>query len=258
MRPIVQPQSDRDSGFVKRSGFVGCSRTAKPDIRVAVFGTDRIVPNAQRLAKLIQKTQRWGTRRSTVGVDARRLARRHSMSNLSGGFGTDGGRLHPPEFRQPISPGQPPPSGEKRGPPRGHRGSLMHASILASRATSLNAKVGGVAMAAAAFLTLLLSHFSTPLAPLRLLVLAVAAFAAWSLCDEMGMRKPLNRAGFVFFAIALTAKVQLTIGVTPERCGPLLPSLRCIRSCSAALWSVAFRRRQRTLKSLPIQTSRHP
>ena len=95
----------------------------------------------------------------------------------------------------------------------------MNTPTLGSRATSLNAKVGAVALAIAGFMTLLLSHFSEPLAPLRLLSLALAAFAAWSFCDEMGMHKPLNRAGFVFFAIALTAKVQLAVGVVPELAG---------------------------------------
>lgn len=124
----------------------------------------------------------------------------------------------------------------------------MHTPILASRATSLNAKVGAVAMAVAAFLTLLLSHFSAPLAPLRLLILAVAAFAAWSFCDEMGMRKPLNRAGFVFFAIALTAKVQLAAGVAPELAGRYYLLYAAFLLAALLFWSVAFLHRQRTLK----------
>lgn len=124
----------------------------------------------------------------------------------------------------------------------------MHMPILTSRATSLNAKVGAVAMASAALLTLVLSHFSTPLAPLRLLVLAVAAFAAWSFCDEMGMRKPLNRAGFVFFAIALTAKVQLAVGVAPEFAGRYYLLYAAFLLASLLLWSIAFLHRQRTLK----------
>jgi len=124
----------------------------------------------------------------------------------------------------------------------------MQTSIFASRATSLNAKVGAVAMAAAAFLTLLLSHFSTPLAPLRLLVLVVAAFAAWSFCDEMGMRKPLNRAGFVFFAIALTAKVQIAVGVAPELAGRYYLLYAAFLLAALLFWSIAFLHRQRTLK----------
>ena len=124
----------------------------------------------------------------------------------------------------------------------------MRASVLASRATSLNAKVGAIAMAAAAFLTLLLSHVSTPLAPLRLLVLAVAAFAAWSFCDEMGMRKPLNRAGFVCFAIALAAKVQLAVGVAPELAGRYYLLHAAFLLAALLFWSVAFLHRQRALK----------
>lgn len=103
-------------------------------------------------------------------------------------------------------------------------------------------------MASAALLTLALSHFSAPLAPLRLLVLAVAAFAAWSFCDEMGMRKPLNRAGFVFFAIALTAKVQLALGVAPELAGRYYLLYAAFLLTALLLWSVAFLHRQRTLR----------
>src|SRR4051794_22447505 len=94
------------------------------------------------------------------------------------------------------------------------RKTFVSTSLLSSRAESLNARVGAVALGAAAFLTLLLSHFSAPLAPLRLLTLALAAFAAWTFCDEMGLAKPLNRAGFVFFAIAAATKVQIALGVT--------------------------------------------
>jgi len=124
----------------------------------------------------------------------------------------------------------------------------MQTSIFASRAESLNAKVGAVAMAVAAFLTLLLSHLSEPLAPLRLLVLAVAAFAAWSFCDEMGLRKPLNRAGSVFFAIALTAKVQLAVGVAPELAGRYYLLYAAFLLAALLFWSVAFLHRQRAPK----------
>jgi len=124
----------------------------------------------------------------------------------------------------------------------------MNTSILASRATSLNAKVGAIALLAAAFLTLLLSHFSAPPAPLRLLSLALAAFATWSFCDEMGMRKPLNRGGFVFFAIALAAKVQIALGVAAEFAGRYHLLYATFLLAAMLLWSVAFLHRERTLK----------
>jgi hypothetical protein len=124
----------------------------------------------------------------------------------------------------------------------------MNMSILASRATSLNAKVGSIALAASAFLALLLSHFSAPLAPLRLLSLALAAFAAWSFCDEMGMRKPLIRAGFVFFAIAVATKMQIALGVAAEFAGRYYLLYAAFLLAALLFWSVAFLHRQRTLK----------
>lgn len=124
----------------------------------------------------------------------------------------------------------------------------MNTSLFASRATTLNAKVGAVAMAAAAFLTLLLSHYPAPLAPLRLLSLVLAVFAAWSFCDEMGMRKPLNRAGFVFFAMAAATKVQIALGVVAERVGRYYLLYAAFFLMALLFWSVALLHRQRTLK----------
>jgi hypothetical protein len=115
-------------------------------------------------------------------------------------------------------------------------------------ATTLNAKVGAITMALAALSILLLSHFSLPLAPLRILALAFAAFAAWCFCDEMGLRKPLNRAGFVLFAIAAVAKVQVTLGVAPELSGRYYLLYAAFLLAAMLFWSVAFLHRQRTLK----------
>jgi hypothetical protein len=113
---------------------------------------------------------------------------------------------------------------------------------------SPNATVGAIALVAAAFLTLLLSHFSEPLAPLRLLVLALAAFAAWAFCEEMGLYKPLNRGGFVVFAIAAAVKVQLLLGVSAEFAGRYQLLYAAFLLLAVLLWSVAFLHRERTLK----------
>jgi hypothetical protein len=126
----------------------------------------------------------------------------------------------------------------------------MKTSILAPRATSLNARVGAVALAAAAFLILLLSHFSQPLAPLRLLSLVLTAFAAWCFCDEMGMHKPLNRAGFVFFSIAVVAKVQISLGIAGSVASGYYLLYAAFLLVALLLWSIAFLHRQRTLKAV--------
>src|SRR4051794_15079603 len=95
----------------------------------------------------------------------------------------------------------------------------MNAFLPTSRAKTLNARVGAVTLAVGALATLLLSHVDASLAPLRILTLATVAFAAWAFCDEMGLRKPLNRAGFVFFSIALATKVQILLGVATQFIG---------------------------------------
>lgn len=84
----------------------------------------------------------------------------------------------------------------------------MNTAIFASRAQTLNARVGAITLVIGAPMTLVLSHTSVPLAPLRIITLAIAAFAAWSFSDEMGIRKPLNRAGFIFFSIAAFTMVH--------------------------------------------------
>jgi hypothetical protein len=124
----------------------------------------------------------------------------------------------------------------------------MNTNTLVAQPITQNAKVAAVALAAAAFLTLVLSHLHQPLAPLRLIALALAAFAAWAFCDEMGMRKPLNRAGFVFFAMAAASKVQISLGVAPEFSGRYYLLYAGFLLVSVLLWSVAFMHRQRSLK----------
>lgn len=124
----------------------------------------------------------------------------------------------------------------------------MTISILACRAATLNARVGACALGAGACMTLLLSHTSAALAPLRILTLAVAAFAVWAFADEMGIRKPLNRAGLVFFSIAAFAKVQVALGVDAHVAGRYLLLYAGFLLLALSSWSLAFLHRQRDLK----------
>jgi hypothetical protein len=124
----------------------------------------------------------------------------------------------------------------------------MNASLFASRAQTLNAKVGAITLAIGAFMMLLFSHTSVSLAPLRIVTLAVTAFAVWSFSDEMGIRKPLNRAGLIFFAIAAITKVQVALGVEPHLAGRYLLLYSAFLLLAMLFWSVAFLHRQRELK----------
>jgi hypothetical protein len=113
---------------------------------------------------------------------------------------------------------------------------------------SYNGTIGAIAFAAAAFLTLLLTHASEPLSPMRLLVLALVTFAVWSFCEEMGLHKPLNRVGFVFFAIAVAAKVQIVLGVAAEFSGRYHLLYAAFLLLALLFWSAAFLHRERSLK----------
>jgi len=124
----------------------------------------------------------------------------------------------------------------------------MNASVSVTHVISLNEKVGAVALATAGLVSLMLTHFTASLAPLRLLALALAAFAAWCLCDELGMRKPLNRGGFVFFAIAVTVKVQIALGVAPEFVGRYYLLYAGFLLTALLFWSIAFLHRKRASK----------
>jgi hypothetical protein len=114
----------------------------------------------------------------------------------------------------------------------------------------MNAKVGAIALTVSAFMILLLSHVSESLAPLRLLSLASSAFAVWCLCDEMGMRKPLNRAGFVLFIIAVAVRVQLILGVGDREAGRYYLLFTTFLLLAVLLWSTAFLHRRRSAKAV--------
>ena len=113
---------------------------------------------------------------------------------------------------------------------------------------TVNARVGAEALTVSAFMTLLLSHVSASLAPLRLLSLASSAFAAWCFCDEMGMRKPLNRAGFVVFVIAIAVRIQLILGVGEREAGRYYVLFAAFLPLAVLLWSVAFLHRRRSVR----------
>lgn len=126
----------------------------------------------------------------------------------------------------------------------------MTLSILASRAHTLNARVAAVALTVGAFMTLALTHTDIALAPLRILALAIASFAAWAFSDEMGIRKPLNRAGLVCFMIAAVTKIQLALGVDQHLMGRYLLLYAAFLLLAVLFWSVAFLHRQRRVKAV--------
>lgn len=124
----------------------------------------------------------------------------------------------------------------------------MPGGLFTSRAKTANAKVGAIVMATSALATLVLTHVLVPLAPLRIVALAAVAFAVWAFCDEMGLRKPLNRAGFVCFSIAAISKVVVTVGIPAELHGRYLLLYAAMLLLAVLFWSVAFLHRSSGIK----------
>ena len=61
----------------------------------------------------------------------------------------------------------------------------------------------------------------------------------------MGMKKPLNRAAFVFFAIAAIAKVQIVLGLAAQVAGRYDLLYAAFLLVAVLLWSVALGLRRR-------------
>lgn len=115
---------------------------------------------------------------------------------------------------------------------------------------STNARIGAIALAVSGIQLLALSHLSMPLSPLHLLTVVLGIFGAWCFAEEMGLRKPLNRAGLVLLCIAMMIRVQSTLGVPDAFAGRYALLYVAFLMSAVLLWSVALLHRQRTLKMI--------
>jgi hypothetical protein len=113
---------------------------------------------------------------------------------------------------------------------------------------SYNAKVAAVALLIGS-LALAGSTLAPPdLAPIRLFTLMLLTFACWAFCDEMGLRKPLNRAGFVLFIFAIAARAStLIVSSSPDTARLYIVYAFAITG-AILFWSVAFLHRKKSLK----------
>lgn len=112
---------------------------------------------------------------------------------------------------------------------------------------SLNARVSAVGLIVGSFAALALA-FAPELVPLRLFALGFFVFGAWGFADEMGVHKPLNRAGLVALAFAAVAKTLelLNLGNSVISGSSLLYGFALL--FALLLWSMAFLHRDGQLK----------
>lgn len=114
--------------------------------------------------------------------------------------------------------------------------------------TTLNARVGAIAIGVAAIGTAALALAPEQLAPLSLLSLLIATFGLWALSDEMGMKKPLVRGAFVAFAFAAAAKSQALLNLDVEVVARYSVFYAFSVLLALLLWSAAFLHREKELK----------
>lgn len=123
-------------------------------------------------------------------------------------------------------------------------------STLKPHAGSTNARIAAIALAVSALATIILTHTAEALSPLRILNLALTTFAAWALCDEMGLHKPLNRAGFVCFSFSIGSRFGAILGVASGMDGRYLLAYSALLMASMLFWSIAFLHRPTIPKTL--------
>lgn len=112
---------------------------------------------------------------------------------------------------------------------------------------SLNARVGAACLVVGAVATLALNLAPT-LVPLRFIALMICVVGAWAFADEMGIFKPLNRAGFVAFSFAALARILmlLDLGNSEVAGSSLLYAFMLL--LALFLWSIAFLHREGPMK----------
>lgn len=117
-----------------------------------------------------------------------------------------------------------------------------------SQPISYNAKIAAPCLFTGCVALSALTFLPAGLAPIRLFTLMLLTFAVWAFCDEMGLRKPLNRAGFVLFVFAIAARASTLVDVSPPDMARRYILYAFAITGAILFWSAAFLHRDRGLK----------
>ena len=117
---------------------------------------------------------------------------------------------------------------------------------MASNAT-LNAKVAAAGLLLGAIALHGFNQLATELSPLRLIFLGALILGAWAFSDQMGLRRPLNRAAFISFMFAMTA-IGATIVNSAGKNGNFFLIYAFALLIAMLIWSIAFMHRQKEVR----------
>jgi len=121
---------------------------------------------------------------------------------------------------------------------------------LSQKPVGLNAKVSAVCILLGAVLLHFFNQTNTELAPLRIVTIVILIMGAWAFCDEMGLRKPLNRAGFIVFMVSIVALAVTIMEPSTQSIGKYYLLYSFALLFAILIWSMAFMHRKRDVKAM--------
>lgn len=114
----------------------------------------------------------------------------------------------------------------------------------------LNAKVAAVCILLGAVLLHFFNQTNTELVPLRIVTILILVMGAWAFCDEMGLRKPLNRAGLIVFMVSVIALAVTILEPSSNNIGTYYLLYSFTLLFAILIWSMAFMHRKRKIKTI--------
>jgi len=118
------------------------------------------------------------------------------------------------------------------------------------KSVALNAKVSAICILLGAVLLHFFNQVNTELVPLRIVTILILVMGAWAFCDEMGLRKPLNRAGFIIFLVSVIALAVTILEPSHKNIGRYYLLYAFSLLFSILIWSMAFMHRKQKIKTI--------
>lgn len=115
---------------------------------------------------------------------------------------------------------------------------------------ALNARVAALCILSGAILLHLSNQTYTELVPLRIVTILILVMGAWAFCDEMGLKKPLNRAGLIVFLVAAMALSVTILEPSNKNIGQYYLLYSFTLLFAILIWSMAFMHRKQNIKTI--------
>ena len=114
----------------------------------------------------------------------------------------------------------------------------------------LNARVSAICLLVGAVLLHVLNQLHAQLVPIRIVTILILVMGVWTFCDEMGLRKPLNRAGLIVFLVSVMALGVTILEPMNKNIGQYYLLYSFTMLFAILIWSMAFMHRKQEIKTI--------